>query len=155
VNNELEPLTTTFVVPVTGEVIELGAPLQVALALETVRKAKRQLEEARGVLEDALRIESERQGTRTLHLGELDAVVSGGEKVEYDVVELADELRAEGLPEERLGELIVATVTYRVDARVARSVAASNRRYAAALERCRRVLPAPWRVSVKTKGDQR
>jgi hypothetical protein len=152
--SELEPLTRSFVVPVIGEVVELGEPAQVALALEAVRDAKRQLDEARTVLEDALRVESERHGTRTLHLGELDAVVSGGERVEYDVLELADELRAAGLPEQRLGELIVQTVSYKVGARAARSVAASNPRYAAALERCRRVVPAATRVVIKRGGHQ-
>jgi hypothetical protein len=152
VSGELEPLTTSIVVPFTGEYVELDEPVQVALALETVRRLKRDLDEARVVLEDALRFESERAGTRTLHLGELTAVVSGGEKVEYDAEELGHQLRRAGLPEARLSELIVETVSYKVDQRVARSVAASNPRYAGALERCRRVVPAPWRVSVKRGG---
>jgi hypothetical protein len=101
------------------------------------------------VLEDALRLESERQGTKTLHLDGLTAVVSGGEKVEYDVEKLADLLREEGLPEHRLAELIVIQVSYRVNQAVARSVAAANPRYALALEACKQIVPAPWRVSVK------
>jgi hypothetical protein len=150
--HELEPLTTSIVIPFTGEHVELGKPARVAAALETVRRLKRDLDEARVVLEDALRFESERVGSRTLHLGELTAVVSGGERVEYDALELGHQLRRAGLPEERLGELIVETVSYRVDQRVARSVAASNPRYAAALERCRQVVPAPWRVAIKRGG---
>jgi hypothetical protein len=149
---ELEPLTTSIVIPYTGEYVELDQPGQVAVALETVRRLKRDLDEARVVLEDSLRFASERAGSRTLHLGDLNVVVSGGERIEYDELELAQELRAAGLPERRMGELIVETVSYRVDQRVARSVAASNPAYAAALERCRRVVPAPWRVSIKRGG---
>lgn len=146
---ELEPLTTSVVVPGTGEFVELDKPAEVAVALESVRRLKRDLDEVRAVLEDALRYESERAGTRTLRLGELTAVVSGGEKVEYDPLELAVELRRAGLPEERLSELIVETVDYRVDQRVAKSVAAANPRYRAALERCRRTVPTRWRVALK------
>lgn len=146
---ELERLPGELVIPWTGEIVDLGEPAQVARVLETVRALKRDLDEARALLEDVLRSESERQGTRTLHLGTLDAVISGGERVEYDELELARELRAAGLPEERLAELIVETVTYKVDQRVARSVAASNPVYAAAIERCRRVVPAAWRVAIK------
>jgi hypothetical protein len=152
VSGELEPLRSSWVVPFSGELIELGDPVQVAAALESVRRMKRDLDEVRTVFEDALRYESERAGSRTLQLGDLTAVVSGGEKVEYDAVELAAGLRAAGLPEPRLAELIVETVTYRVDQRVARSVAASNPTYAAALARCRRTVPAPWRVAIKRGG---
>jgi hypothetical protein len=135
---ELEPVPGEYVVPLTGELVALSDPLKVAAALEHVRDLKHVLDGARVVLEDALRLESVRQGTRTLHLGDLDAVVSGGERLEYDHV-----------------ELIVEVVSYKVDERVARSVSASNPVYAAALERCRRTVPAPWRVSVKRGGGVR
>lgn len=148
-SGELEPLTASVVVPFTGEIVELAEPDRVALALETVRRLKRELDDARAVLEDALRYESERAGSRTLHLGELTAVVTGGEKVEYDAEQVLAQLRDAGLPEDRLNELVGVRVEYRVDQRVARSVAASNPTYAAALDRCRRVVPAPWRVQIK------
>ena len=145
----VEPVRDELLIPLTGELVPLDDPPKVAAALEQVRDLKRRLDDARAVLEDVLRVESERQGTRTLHLGGLDAVVTGGEKVEYDELELANGLRDAGLPEARLAELIVETVSYRVDQRVARSVAASNPAYAAVLERCRRLVATPWRVSIK------
>jgi hypothetical protein len=161
---ELEPIEAEFVlperisdklvVPFTGELVHLGEPAEVARALESVRQAKYQLDDARRVLEDALWFASEQAGSRTLHLGELDAVVSGGDKVVYDELELARRLRAAGLPEERLSELIVETVTYKVDARVAKSVAASNPKYAEAIEASRRTVPAPVRVAIKRGGTR-
>jgi hypothetical protein len=78
---ELEPIEAEFVlperisdklvVPFTGELVHLGEPAEVARALESVRQAKYQLDDARRVLEDALRFASEQAGSRTLHLGGL------------------------------------------------------------------------------------
>src|SRR5262245_6081889 len=138
-----------IVLPVSGEVINLTQPTHVAQALDQVREWKRRLDEIRAVLEDALRLESERKGTKTLHLDGITAVVSGGEKVEYDTEKLADLLLEEGLPASRLAELIAIQITYKVNQAVAKSVAAANPRYALALETCRTVAPAPWRVSTK------
>ena len=145
---ELEPWAEV-VIPLTGELVALGEPAQVAGALDHIRELKRALDEVRVVLEDALRIESERQGTKTLHLDGWTATLSGGEKAEYDILKLGELLFDEGLPASRLAELVVQTVTYKVDQRVARSVAAANPRYALALEACKTVVPAPWRVTVK------
>jgi hypothetical protein len=151
---ELEPAAPELVVPFTGEIVPLADAPQVARALLELRQLKGRLDDARRVLEDALRFASEQAGSRTLHLGELDAVVSGGEKVVYDELELARRLREAGLPEARLAELIVETVTYKVDQRVAKSVAAANPRYAEALEASRRTVPAPVRVAIKRGGTR-
>jgi hypothetical protein len=151
---ELEPLTTELVMPLTGEVVPLADAPKVARALLELRQLKGRLDEARRVLEDALLFASEQAGSRTLHLGELDAVVSGGEKVVYDELELARRLREAGLPEARLAELIVETVTYKVDQRVATSVAAANPNYAEALQASRRTVPAPVRVAIKRGGTR-
>jgi len=136
------------VIPLTGELISLSDPVEVADALERLRAATDQLHDVRRVLEEALRFESERQGTKTLYLGDVKTVVSGGERVDFgDLQELADELREAGLPEERVGEVVVQT--YKVNQRVAKQVAAANPRYADVIERHRQVVPAPWRVAVE------
>lgn len=146
-------VTGEIVVPVTGELVDLADPAQVCNVLHQVRQMKHRLDEVRAVLEDALRIESERQGTKTLHLDGMTAVVSGGEKVEWDIEELSEELLELGLPEDRLGQLVVQVISYRVNQNVARQLAGSNQRYAEALERHRRVVPDRWRVTVK-KGSE-
>lgn len=143
-----EPLAE-IVVPWTGELVPLTNPSQVARALGQVRDLKRQLDEARAVLEDALRLEAERQGTKTLHLDGLKATVTGGSKLEWDMEALADELRDAGLPEERLGQLIVQVITERVNATVANSIAKANPRYGEIVERHRHVVPDRWRVTVE------
>jgi len=146
---ELEPVAE-IMVPLTGELVSLGEPVQVCRALEQVRELKRELDHVRAVLEDALRLESERQGTKTLYLDGLKAVVSGGERAEYvDLEVLADELRDEGMPEERVGEIVVTKISYTVSQRKADHAARANPRYAEVIERHRRIVPAAWRVSVE------
>jgi hypothetical protein len=138
-----------LVLPVTGEIVDLREPGQVARALDDVRDLVRKLGELRALLETVLRLEARRQGTKTLHLGAVKAEVTGGERPEWDVPALVDGLRAAGLPEERLRELVTATVAYKVNARVATSVAASNPAYAEVIANARSTVPAPWRVTVK------
>ena len=141
-----------FTIRLTGQIIDLREPAEVANALSDVREAKRQLDAIRQLLEDVLRLESSRQGTKTLHLEDgLTAVVSGGNRPEYDLPVLADMLRDAGLPEDRLEQLIVATISYRLDQSVARQLRSANPAYAAALDACRRDVPAPWRVNIERK----
>jgi hypothetical protein len=98
--------TPTVMLPLTGAVVDLTKPVEVARALQDVRDMKRYLDDFRGLLEGVLRLEAQRQGTKTLHLGDVDAVVSGGEKAEYDTELLQELLRAAGLPEERCLRLL-------------------------------------------------
>ena len=141
--------TPQIVVPLTGQVVNLREPFEVAAALEDVREVKRQLDELRALLEGVLRLEAQKQGTKTLHLGSLDAVVSGGEKSDYDSELLAELLRDAGLPEERISEAIVETVSYKVNQLVLRQLAAANPDYAAAIELSKSTVPVAWRVTVK------
>jgi hypothetical protein len=141
--------TPSIVVPLTGQVVDLTRPVEVAGALQDVREVKRQLDELRSLLEGVLRLEALRQGTKTLHLGPLDAVISGGERSEYDAELLSERLRDAGLPEDRLAEAVVQTVSYKVDQRVLRQLAAANPAYKTAVDKSRTVVDTPWRVSVK------
>lgn len=135
--------------PWTGELVDLRNPADVADALEQLREEKARLDQLRALLEDVLRLEGRRQGTKTLHLGHCDAVISGGSRTDYDIPELNRLLEDAGLPMERLGKLIVTTVTYKVNAAVAKQLAAANMTYAIALEQTKTVTPAPWRVTIK------
>ncbi len=138
-----------IVQPFTGALINLREPAEAAQALQDVRDLKRQLDELRALLEGVLRLESERQGTKTLHLDGADAVVSGGRRVDYDAELLQQRLRQAGLPEDRLAKAVVEVVSYKVDARVLRQLAAANREYAAAIEEAKSMVDTPWRVTVK------
>jgi hypothetical protein len=92
--------------------------------------------------------ESQRQGTKTLKFGSSTATVTGGSELAWNL-EILEQLRTRGLPEERYNELVVATVTYKVDARIAKQLEAANEAYAEVIRMARSEVPKPWRVSVK------
>ena len=147
---DLDPRMT---VALTGQLVNLADPLDVARAYADITEAKRQLDEAQGLMLDILRLESLRQASKTLHLSaELTVELTGGKRLEWDDERLEEMLRAAGMPENRLAELIVETVSRRVDGRVARQVEAANPTYAAAIRACRTEKPAPWRASILRKG---
>jgi len=141
--------TPTVVLPFVGTIVDLREPVEVAEALTHVREVKRQLDELRALLEGVLRLEGQRQGTKTLHLGPLVAVISGGTRPEYDPDLLIRGLEAAGLPEERIWAAVKQVVEYKPDQRVLRQLAAANPDYAAAIDRAKRTVETPWRVQVK------
>lgn len=135
-------------IPLVGQLVDLTEPAQVAEAVTTIRDAKKQLDDINRLLCDVLRLEAARQGTKTLRYGATKVEISGGEKTDYDIEQLQQRLRDLGLPEDRLAELVTETVTYKVNARVAKSVMAANALYGDAIGACKTVEPAPWYVRV-------
>jgi hypothetical protein len=131
----------------TGEIVP-ATPSKAVELLGVARTMRAQILDLVKDCEAVLLEESRRQGTKTLHLPNGTAEVSGGTALEWDIDVLA-ELQAVGLPEDRYGELVVTTVTQKVDARVAKQLEAANPEYAAIIERARRYEPRPWRVSIK------
>lgn len=142
----------TLLLPYTGAIVDLREPAEVAQALADVRDLKKRLDELRALLEGVLRLEAQRVGTKTLHLEGMDAVVSGGPRAEYDAELLMSRLRAAGLPEPRVAQAVVATVTYRPNAAVLRQLAAANDDYRRAIDASRTTIEAPYRVSLKPRG---
>ena len=143
----------TAVVPVTGQLVDLTQPAEVAGAIGDIDQAVRQLRELRDLLVELVVEESSRQGTKTLHLEHgLTAKVSGGTRPEYDLETLAEMLRANGLPEDRLEQLITTRIEFRLDQAVARQLRGANPAYAEALDFCKTVVPAPWRVTIERKA---
>jgi len=138
-----------LVVPLSGELVDLRDPDHVAKALDTVRDMKHQLDGTRAVLEQVLRLESVRQGTKTLHLETCTAEITGGETVHYDGEQLAYLLEKAGMPTDRVNEIVQAVVTYKVNAAKAKAAAGANPVYAHAVDRTRTTKPVPWRVTIK------
>lgn len=131
----------------TGELVP-ATPGNAAELLMAAREYRHRILDLVKDCEAVLLEESRRQGTKTLHLAAGTATVSGGSEIQYDP-EILAQLLAVGLPDERWNELYVATVTYRVDARVAKQLEAANPTYARIIERARSVVEKAWRVSVK------
>ena len=139
-----------LVVPITGEIVSLTNPNQCATALESIRDLESKLREIKGLLSSAIQAEATRQGVRTLELDDgRKAVLSGGTETQYDAELLMAELEAAGMPEDRVAQIVVPTVTYRVSAVKAKQAAAANPVYADVIESCRREIDTPVRVSLR------
>ena len=139
----------SYVIPFTGEQIDLRKPEEVAAALGSVRQAKSLLDEVRGFLSAVLRLESRRRGTKTLRYGDLEVEIRGGSKPDYDIELLRSGLAEAGCPDGRIEEVIKTEVRYTVDWRIIRQLEGANPEYAAAIARARSRVDAPWSVYVK------
>lgn len=137
-----------LVLPGTGELVNLDDAGQVARALSSLRDWKRHADEARAVLEAALVAESARQGTKTLHLGAMTASVSADTELAWDVTVLIG-LLAAGLPSERYTDLVTETVSYKINASVAKQIAGANPAYAAIIDAAQSRVPKRQYVRVE------
>jgi hypothetical protein len=144
---EVEEVGGLVVIPGTGEVIEIADPAVVAYGLERIRELERELGDVKAEFVRAIRAESERQGKRTLYLGERVATVTGGYPV-YDHLRLEDALRDAGLPEQRIREAVVETVTYKPNGNVLRQLRGASDAYASAIDAAR---TGETRVGVKVE----
>lgn len=143
---EVEPSSELVVTP-QGAVVHLDRPEEVAQALADIRTLDVQLRALKLVLTQALVDEAERQGSKTLRLGDVTVEISGGTTITWDLDVLATLLDA-GLPQERYDALVKTEVTYKVDAREAKRIASSDR-YREIIERARAEHETPARASVK------
>src|SRR5262245_57190944 len=139
-----------IVLPVTGEVINLTQPTHVAQALDQVREWKRRLDDVRAVLVDALRLESERQGTKTLHMDDgVDVVITGGDTIDYDPASLMDALEEAGCPAERIHAACTPTVIHKINRSVLKQLAGANADYRAAIEAAEITVSKPYNAYTK------
>lgn len=135
--------------PATGEVISKDDPAACAKALDEVRDLEWKLKDLKRWLTSALVEEARRQGTKTLHLEGVTAVVSfDAETTEWDVTELV-KLLDMGLPESRYAKLVREEISYKVDANVAKQIAGANAEYALVIERAKRKVPRSDSATIK------
>jgi hypothetical protein len=128
-----------LMVPGIGEVVALDNPAQVAVALDGIRDLERQLRLVKDELTNALVYASQVQGTKTLHLEGVKATIKSGTETVYDAEEIEQGLREAGMPEERIREIVVETITYAVAAVKAKQAAGANPAYEAVIEAHKRV----------------
>ncbi len=130
---------TDLVVPGLGELVNLEDPPAVALALDSVRDLESRLREVKAELTRALVYHSQLQGTKTLHLENFSVTVKSGTATVYDAAQIEQGLRACGMPEERIREIVKETVSYTVDAVKAKQAAGANPLYAEVIREHSRV----------------
>lgn len=133
----------------SGELIPATEIARIAAYLVDIRQLERgALKDAKRACAIILEEEMRRQGTKTLRLGGLEVTMSEEKEIVWDM-EVLEELRTIGLPEERFGELVKEEVSYKVSAAVAKQLAAANPEYGEIVKRARTDVDKGARVSVK------
>lgn len=139
-----------LVLPGTGEIVSLEDPADAAALWFRLKTMESQCAEIRRrIANEVLAAEAERLGTKTLHMEGVGKVkMTGGPESEtvWDIERLRSEMRAAGLPDDRLALLIKTTVEYKVDGNVARQLAGANPEYARIIDSCKKRVDKPWRV---------
>lgn len=139
-----------LVIPGVGQVVNLEDVRECAQALDALRGFEEQIKEAKAVLTDAILEESRRLGAKTIYVDGVGRVeVRGGTQTLYDAQALEEALRELGCPEERIRDAIKEEVTYKVDGRVVKQLAAANEEYAAAVESAREEVERASYVQIK------
>jgi hypothetical protein len=130
------------VIPTTGELIDLTSPEACASALTELRDLDQRLRAARRELTAALAEYAATIGARTFRLEDGTSVTVGADReTVYDAPAIEQGLRDAGMPEARIREIVVETVTYKIDAVKAKQAARANDAYAAVIDRHSEVVP--------------
>jgi len=140
-------------IPGTGVVVNLAEPREVAVALQDIRGLESRFREIKRVLSDTL-VEAWRKGgtAKTFAVGGgRNVVITGGPEKVYDAEAIRDELLAAGMPDERVSEIVVETVSYQVKAVEAARAAKANPEYAAIIERNTETIEKPFNVAVRRR----
>ena len=145
---ESESESLELVVPLTGEIVSREDAPACLRVLREVREVEAHFKRLKAALTEALAEEFSRQGTKTLELSGIKAELKGGSEIVWDV-EILEELRELGMPDERMALLITTEVTYKVNANVAKAMAAANDKYAQVIERAQTKIPKSHYVAIK------
>lgn len=138
-----------LVLPQTGVLVNLEDEREVAVAYRDLNRLKLQIQEAERVLRQALAARSAVLATKTLYIEGVGKVeLRGNTVIEYDPKEIEDGLRALGCPEETIREIVVETISYKVDGNRARRAASANPEYARVIEGARRVVEKIPTISI-------
>jgi len=141
--------STELVIP-TGELVSLDDYPRVAQALKSLRQMEDAIREAKAELTHALVEHSRQLGSKTITFEDgHQAIVRGGTETIYDAEEIEAGLRAAGMGEIRIRQIVKEIVSYKVDARQAMSAAVANPDYAAVIRAHTRVVEKRHSIEVK------
>lgn len=131
-----------LVLPGVGEILSLDSASQAARAFARLKELEDQIKDARRECTDALRYYSSVFGSRTLRFDDAPGIeLTADEETLIDAEQLEMDFRAAGMPESVIRDIVVETVTYKVNLTKVRAAAKTNPDYAAALEKNSRVVP--------------
>lgn len=143
-------MSEDLVVPVSGELVNLSDELACVSAIQDIREWESRLKEAKSILTAAIVERAKQDGTKSFALADgRRAEVRGGPDAEYDLTEIEEGLRALGMPEERIREVIVEEVSYKLSAREAKRVSGANEDYAAVINGAKKTVEKPYYITVR------
>lgn len=135
--------------PGTGELVDLSNEIDCVRALASVRDWEYQIKEAKTQLTNAIIERSRVLGTKTIHLDDgSKAEIRGGSETVYDAQEIEANLRALGMPEERIREIVIEEISYKVSAREASRAASANPEYEAVIENAKQTIEKQAYVTI-------
>ena len=144
------PMSEELAIPGTGELVDLSDEVSCAQALMAVRDFERNIREAKAALTAAIVERSRVLGTKTIHLSDgRKAEIRGGSETTYDAHEIEEGLRALGMPEDRIREIIIEEISYKVSAREAQRAGAANEDYKSVIENAKRIEEKSHYVVIK------
>lgn len=142
-------MSEELAVPGTGEIVNLDDESQCVAALAGLRDFESMIKEAKSALTNAIIERSRVLGSKTLHLDSgLKAEIRGGEETVYDAEEIEEGLRALGMPEDRIREIVIETVSYKVAAIEAKRAASANEEYGKVIDSAKMTIEKPQYVSI-------
>lgn len=126
-----------------------GGPEEQARLLDAFRMLDQQVAAMKRTLSGAIARHAEVVGAKTLRLGGTKLVVKGGSETVVDAEKLEAALLRAGMPDTRVNEIVVTTVSKKVDLVKAKQAAAANPKYKRALARASTTRETPVSVSVE------
>jgi len=142
-------ISTELVIRDTGEVVDWQDVNSLARALDWLREAEQEFRSAKASVQRSIAYLAEQRGTKTLLLDDgRKASVSGGTKTVWDAQALDIGLRALGMAEDRIREIV--QVELKVKAIEAeRAAKASPDRYGILIDACKTDEPSSITVSLR------
>lgn len=145
-------MSEELVIPGVGELVDLSNEVECVQALAAVRDFESQLKEAKAALTRAIVERASELGTKTLVLPDgSKASVKGGKEVVYDAHEIEEGLRALGMPEWRIREIVIEEISYKVSAVEAKRAAGANEQYDAVINNAKETIESTPYVSISRK----
>lgn len=122
----------------TGELIDLDSLESMAAGLAKVNEIEQYLKEIKGAIREGILEESRIRGESKMELEDGTHIeVKRSYELHWDAPQLEEDLRALGMPEKRIREIVVETVSHKVKAVEANKASKANPEYAEAIERAR------------------
>ena len=135
-----------------GELIDLSDEQAVGDAIDDLNVLLQRVFEVKRVLGAAAAERARVLGVKSFALtGGRKAVIEGGPSKSYDAEAIERELRAAGMPEERIREVVREEVTHTLRVREATRAAGANEEYADIIERNTTEVVKPYSVSIRRK----